>query len=223
MAIQNDDEKIAVSTFADLKGRLIHKILQMEIPVQETEKFISDEIKNENESFELDTKSIFDLQQSILKDIINYYESKTFSEIKDHKQFETEYEIYIKEEDYYLYGIIDRLIITGNTAIVVDYKTDDIDETEIDEKADIYLLQLKFYAYIIHKFFPRLNKLYLQLIFIKHPDKPVEVEISGGDFSDVKKTINEMVVNVRNKKFIKNLTHCEKCKFYFNFEHCIKN
>ncbi len=223
LAIQNEDEKISVGTFADLKGRVIHKILQMEIPIFETEKFIIDEISEENESFELDAKIIDDLKKNIVKDISNYYESKTFSNIKNYKQFKTEFEIYVKEKDYYLYGIIDRLILTGDNAIIIDYKTDDIDEEEIEQKAEIYLLQLKFYAYIVDRFYPGLKQIQLKLIFIKHPDKPVEIEMSVSDFGTVKKLIDEMVGNVRKKEFVKNLAHCEKCKFYFNFEKCIKN
>lgn len=71
------------------------------------------------------------------------------------KNYKNEFEIYLKENDYFLYGIIDKLIIENDKAIIVDYKTDTIEEKEIQGKIENYINQLSFYSYIVSKLFQK--------------------------------------------------------------------
>ena len=223
LAIQNEDERISLASYADLKGRIIHKILQDEIAIPDIEEFLVKEIEGENESIDIDETAAEQLKKNILNDILRFVESKTFTGIRDYKRYKNEFEIYIKENDYYLYGIIDKLILDENKAVIIDYKTDDITGNEISIRSEIYLLQLKFYAYIVNRLYPGLKQIRLKLLFIKHPDSPIEINIKEKDFILMKNMIFEMITNVRNKNMTKNLSHCQKCRFYFNSQKCIKD
>ena len=113
------------------------------------------------------TNQFEDLKQDIVADIQNYYKSANYLHIKDLPEYRNEYEIYHQHADYYLYGIIDKLIIDKEKLIIVDYKTDSISENEINDRANQYFTQLKFYSYIASKLFPRRYKVSASFSFFK--------------------------------------------------------
>ena len=211
-----------VKSYGDVKGRIIHKILQKELPFAEVEKFAESSIKNELNIIEYEEINAEELKNQIISDLKNYYSSKTYSFVHGFSNFMNEYEIYVKEDDYYLYGIIDKLIITNENIIIVDYKTDDIQLNEIDERSKAYLTQLRFYAYIVNRLFSSKSNFQLRLIFLKHPDAGVTEEISRNELQKFGKEIKTMVELVRNNDYSKNLTHCKKCLFALNHSNCIK-
>lgn len=51
------------------------------------------------------------LTDEIFKLINDYYTSKSFWQISRFKTFHNEIEIYKRESDYFLYGIIDKLVV----------------------------------------------------------------------------------------------------------------
>ena len=63
------------------------------------------------------------LLNRLKNDLGNYYKSKTWEEISKSKNYKNEFEIYVKENDYYLHGIIDKIIFIENKVLIYDYKT----------------------------------------------------------------------------------------------------
>ncbi len=211
------------NNFAEVKGRIIHKILQNEINEKSLEEFIADRLKHELDIFDYSEKLSLALKESILYDVKNFYSSSFYSNLKSFTNYKNEFEVYIKENDYFLYGIIDKLIIEKSKITIIDYKTDDISEEEINERVGNYLPQLEFYAYIITQFIKKKKEIELKLAFIKYPDKIFSKSVKPEDFERINKEIMEMVNTFRGGKFSKNLDHCNKCLYALRQEKCIIN
>jgi len=217
----DEEEKKSLSMFGDVKGRVIHKILQQEIDKSDLKETAEKIIKDESDIFNYDSKLFGELASEIVSDLLNFYDSKTFTEIKQGKNYHSEFEIYTKESDYFLFGIIDRLIIDGEKAIIIDFKTDNLSQNEIGKRFKSYLTQLKFYSYIVSRLFRAIEEFHLKIIFIKHPDKNASLTINRNDLTQVKNEIDKMVKSIRANTFGKNLSHCPDCAFSINHKNCI--
>ena len=199
--------------FAQLKGIIIHKILSVEIKEEELESRIDWLLKEKIDNQFLDSWQYHDLQKNIKHDLQNFFKSKMYANLSAFKNFKNEFEIYHHRDSYYLYGVIDKLIMDDNKIVVVDYKTDSISAEEIETKAKHYLVQLKFYGYIISKLYPAIREIELNLIFIKHPDNTVKIEVNIEDLKEIESDLDDMVRKTREFNPAKNLNHCEFCNF----------
>ncbi len=218
----DEEQKKSLSMFGDVKGRAIHKILQQEIDKSDLKETAEKMIKQEA-IFNNDNKLFGELTSEIVSDLLNFYESKSYTEIKQGKDYRSEFEVYTKESDYFLYGIIDRLIIDEKKAIIIDFKTDNLSQNEIEKRFETYLTQLRFYSYIVSRLFRAIEEFHLKIIFIKHPDENASLTIKRDGLAQVKNEIDEMVKLIRTNTFKKNLSHCPDCVFAINHKHCIVN
>ncbi|HED05595.1 MAG TPA: hypothetical protein ENI61_02790, partial [Ignavibacteria bacterium] len=216
--IQSDNHR----NYADVKGRIIHKVLQHEFSLEDVPAFLEKSIKEEIAPLEYDTQEIKILRKNIISDLESFLNSRTYSYLKSFNVFKNEYEVYVKKNDFYLFGIIDKLIFDGNKIIIVDYKTDDIKSIKINNRAKTYLTQLKFYSYIVNRLFKNIEEIDLKLIFIKHPEHIITEVMNKGEIIKFGNQIKEMVNLIRQQKFSKNLAHCKECLFALHFNKCIK-
>ncbi len=203
---------------AEWKGSIIHKILQgdkLKLSPEEIEKIIR------KESYFEEQGNLTALSKEISRKLTEFSESGVYRNISGYKKSFNEYEIYVNEEDYFLHGIIDKLIIEGEKAIIIDYKTDSIRREEICDRASLYFHQLKFYSYIVSRFFKELTSFELRLIFINFPGEDVKEIISLDETKAFGEEIREMVLQIRHNKFDKNLSHCQDCNFALNNSNCI--
>jgi len=84
----------------------------------------------------------------------------------------------LQGRNHYLYGIVDKLIIENDKLTIIDYKTDNVSLENLKERAEEYLPQLMFYAYVLSKHYSEIEKYSLRLIFLKHSDEVITTEIS---------------------------------------------
>ncbi len=213
---EEDDEQKYIP--AELRGSIIHKILQkneLHNSAEQIEKVIKEDASflNENEKKEL--------KDDLLEHLNVLYDSPIYKKINAHIKFFNEYEIYLNEKDYFLHGIIDKLIIDGKKAIIVDYKTDEIQKDEIYKRSEIYFPQLKFYSYIINRLFKNLTTIELRLIFIKFPGEEIVEVLDKDKTSEYGNEIEKMVIQIRLREFAQNLSHCKECNFALNNKNCI--
>ena len=217
----NNAELKNVKMFAEIKGSIIHEILQNELKKNEFESFTKDKIESNFNFYDKASVVKDTLKNEIIKELNEYYNSSTYQFINSLKNFKNEFEIYVKENDYYLYGIIDKLVIEDDKIFIFDYKTDDILEADIPQRAESYFNQLKFYSYIVSRLLGGIRKFELKLIFLKFPDHSVEIQFEKPDVQKFGFEISKMVKDIRGKKFNKNLTHCKRCLFALEKDQCI--
>ena len=207
---KEDDD---LSIYADIRGQIIHKILEEETDARQFEKKVKEEVDKFTNRI---AENKDELTLAIINDVKTYMRSETYKRISRYKAFQNEYEVYSKEDDYYVYGIIDKLIFDDNRLFIIDYKTDRVKESDIKRKAEHYVPQLKFYAYVLSRKFRDVGKIEVELIFIKHPDKSVKFAFDKNEILSFGEEIKEIVELIRKGSFEKNLNHCSQCHFTLN-------
>lgn len=216
----NSKEDEELKQYAEIKGRIIHSLLSENVERADIEvvmeKFIASESINHPEQ-------VLKLRNSVSETLNRYYDSETFKTIQSYTEFRNEFEIYTEEGDNFLYGIVDRLIIEKERLLIIDYKTDDIEKEMIESRAADYYQQLKFYAYILSKFFSGQNYFDLQLVFLKHPDQTLLKRIDRKDLMKYRNGLLNSIEDIQDKNYKPNLDHCRKCHFFFEGNKCVKS
>jgi len=214
--IGDEVEPMLIKNTSIIKGQIIHKALQKEINNSKLEKYIFDEIESAFQNFieSQETKGTF--KRNILDLLNGYYNSSEYKKLRKYTRYKNESEIYLNEKDYYLYGIIDKLIISDRKYIIVDYKTDDIDRELIEDRAKYYLNQLNFYVYIVSKLHKEFDEIEIRLLFLKFPDKPFVINYSHNNIEEIRKEILKIINGILCEVYPKNLSHCYECNFSIN-------
>jgi ATP-dependent helicase/nuclease subunit A len=198
---------------AQVKGTVIHRLLSEETSEAELMGKVELYLKNMIEKEKWQSNEFADLKQDIVDDLLNYFKSENYRWIQEFTEFKNEFEVYHQHSDFYLYGIIDKLIITKDKIIIVDYKTDLIASDEIQARASQYFTQLKFYSYTTSKLFEEISHYELRIVFLKHPNEFIAMNIGLEELHKIEREIELMVKKVREGKPEKNLDHCGNCVF----------
>lgn len=207
-----EEKSVSDSEYSQIKGTIIHRLLSEEVAldiIPQKIDFYLNSIFNNAQILEFPAEN---LKLEISSELKNYFQSDIHINLLKAENYKNEFEIYYQHKDYYLYGIIDKLIIAKNKLVIVDYKTDKAKLDELQMKAEEYFSQLKFYAFIASKLF-NISEIDLRIIFILHPYEVSEIKLKSEDLIHIQKNIEEMVKNVRNNSFSKNLSHCQFCNF----------
>jgi len=202
-----------------LYGKLFHKAMELEIREANVDKFVDDELNIAKINLEQKNKIIVKLKS----DLAIVYQSKTWKNIASFSNYKNEFEIYVKEKDYYLHGIIDKIIFSDKKIKIFDYKTDEIELKEIKKHSEYYLMQLRFYLYIASRLFTDYDSFEGSLIFVKHPNNPVTITYSKKQIQLLEQEITNIIYSIRDKKFEKKLAHCNVCSFSDQKHNCIIN
>jgi ATP-dependent helicase/nuclease subunit A len=218
-----DRSSLVLNKNADIKGKIIHKVLQKNIKVKQLEQFLFREIDSSYFSlFELEEeKKLF--CADLIQIINDYYKSAEYIRLNNFKEYKNEFEIYLSTDNYFLYGIIDKLIFTESKIIIVDYKTDNIDKDSIEERAKYYLNQLKFYIYIVSKLYDKINEFEIRIVFLIHADNPYSVSFNRTEIIGIKQDITLIIEGILREEYSKNLSHCNECGFSINGSCVVKN
>ncbi|MEK6553044.1 MAG: PD-(D/E)XK nuclease family protein, partial [Bacteroidota bacterium] len=211
-----DDE---LRQYAQLKGKLIHTVLKEEVSREELSKYLMTHLSLESFSNDSERNNF---QNSLLKEIEKYYDSNTYQTISKSDNYKNEFEVYCEEKEHYLYGIIDKLIIEKDKLIIVDYKTDNISIDQLSSRAESYIPQLTFYAYVLSKLYKSYNNFQLRLVFLKYADELIVKEINHSDLDNFNNELNERISKIYSNDYIPNLNHCSSCHYSLEGNKCIK-
>ncbi|MDR3609878.1 MAG: UvrD-helicase domain-containing protein [Ignavibacteriaceae bacterium] len=201
-----------------LKGRIIHSLLEKNIKRENLPGQTN--IILEKEKIPPVEKKI--LLNEIIKDLDKYFSSDKHREIVSFPNFKNEFEVYLKLDEFYLYGRIDKVIFDDNKIKIIDYKTDNISPGYVKNRTAQYLSQVKFYSFILSRLYPHVHLYELQIVFIKNPDATINIEINDDDFSAIENEIIKMIDSLRNRDFIPNINQCRNCIYSANKIKCIK-
>ncbi|NWG28423.1 MAG: UvrD-helicase domain-containing protein [Ignavibacteriaceae bacterium] len=212
------DDQTKLTEFSKLKGEIIHYVLRKNVNSESISTLVDEKLKNtSNEKIQESLKT------EIKNDLQLFYDSDEFKYVQSFSNFRNEFEAYLKEGDYYLFGILDRLIIDDKMLIIIDYKTDNIRDNDISKSAEKYLPQLQFYAYIISRLFTKKQTIEGRIIFIKHPEKPFIFKYDEATDRKIKADIDSMISSIRNNNYSLNLNACKECIFADERSQCIKS
>ena len=200
-------------------GKIFHKVMEESISIEKLDDFITNKLDIYSESSSMSKNNIDRLKTGLG----NYYKSKTWQMISQSQNFKNEFEIYVKEKDYFLHGIIDKIIFEENKILIYDYKTDDIQKKEIKKHSEYYLMQLKFYLYIASRLFTQFDTYEGSLVFVKHPDDIVTLNFNKNDIQNLENEISVIIEFIRNKNSEKKINHCNVCSFSDSSNKCIIN
>ncbi|NWF90712.1 MAG: UvrD-helicase domain-containing protein [Ignavibacteriaceae bacterium] len=213
----NDEEKFERNVnSSQLKGKVIHQLLSEEVTNSNLIAKVEEYFADRSNLVEIDSNFISELKTSIVHDLKNYFDSDNYKWNKSFENYKNEAELYYHHRDYYLYGIIDKIILNGNQIIIIDYKTDLVTHQETAERAEHYFSQLKFYAYLASKLYGMKAEIELRLIFIKHPNQIHNMIVKQKMLEEIEKEIETAAYDMKNGKHVKNLKHCKFCIFSIN-------
>jgi ATP-dependent helicase/nuclease subunit A len=212
--IANDEEILRIdSKYSRIKGTLIHKILSEETASSNFEEKVDDQLRHMLNKTDCASEQFVKLKETITNDLKNYFSSENYAWMQNFTEYKNELEIYHQHQDYFLYGIIDKLIFSDDKLTIVDYKTDSIGAEDIQERANQYFLQLKFYAFIASKLYKNYKDIELRIIFLKHPNQVILKTLNRSDLEEIRQNIELMAVATRYGSTEKKLNHCKFCIF----------
>jgi ATP-dependent helicase/nuclease subunit A len=200
-----------------LYGRLFHKCMEKSVKTEDLEHFIYNELGSKNQDEAVLKKLLHRLQN----DLEYFYRSELFLAISAKENYKNEFEIYVADKDYFLHGILDKIIFDENKISIYDYKTDDIEKKEIKKHSVYYLMQLKFYLYIASKLFSEFDIFEGSLVFVKHPENPVTLSYNKSNLQELELEITNIIKSIRKKNSEKNLHHCKVCSYSGFTNKCI--
>ena len=112
-----------------------------------------------------------------------------------------------------LRGQIDLWFDDGEEQVLLDYKTDELDQTEAVERAEDYALQVQLYAFAIRQAQGRLPS--RGLLYFLRPNVPVEVDLTGAALDEAEKTVEQFFAAQSSMQFpIQAGAHCLRCPHY---------
>lgn len=207
-----EEKSVSDSEYSQIKGTIIHRLLSEAVPLDIIPQKIDFYLNSIFSKAQISEFPVDNLKLEVSRELKNYFQSDIYFQLTKAENYRNEFEIYCQHKNYYLYGIVDKLIIEKNKLIIIDYKTDKVKPEELPAKAEQYLSQLKFYAFIASKLF-KISEIDIKIIFILHPDKVSTMKLKPEDLIQIQKDIEEMMENVRKNSFSKNLSHCGFCNF----------
>jgi hypothetical protein len=201
-----------------LKGKIAHLTLRKNIQITEVEQFINEQLRNVSGLMDK-----FSFTEEVKNDLLKFYGSDEFKFLNSFKSFKNEFEVYLKESDYYLFGIIDKIIFDKQKIIIVDYKTDNVDPAQLTASGTKYLPQLKFYSYIAKRLFDKNSEIESRIVYIKHPENPFVINYKDADDKYISSNLDRMIQSLRNNEYSLNLNNCRECLFADENLVCIKS
>lgn len=194
------------------RGTIVHHLLAYETLKENLKQTAESKFKS----------SDFVIEESV-RLVENYYSSEIYNSLLKSGNHYNEYEIYSEFEDIYLHGYIDKLIIDNSRGILVDYKTDNINESNIISKIELYKNQLMFYAKMIFDRFPKINDVEIKLIFLNDLTKSYSevVKRDSNALNELENNLKKLIHSVRERKYNFNKLNCGNCQFFIN-KKCIK-
>jgi ATP-dependent helicase/nuclease subunit A len=216
-----EDNNLSQLLPANIQGNIIHKLLEEEITKENLENRVEKLLLLNAANF--DKSELNKLKLNIVNMVEKYFGSNTYAKISKYKTYKNEYEIYIKQNDIYLYGIIDKLILDGNTAYIIDYKTDSLKKYSAKEKLENYKYQLMFYAYLVNKLNTKIDNIVCQLIFIEALGEDASIKVTKDMLDKFETQMLVGISSMRNNVYNKNNSHCKSCYFSDEKNNCIVN
>ncbi len=211
-----------------VKGRIVHGVLERLKGKIDDEKSIKEIISFVIQQNGISNEKKFKaLEKYVFEEVKRVLSSEFGKRIFTSEENYSEYEISTKFGDGYLMGKIDRLYKINGQWEIVDFKTDDIEIGEIEQRKKEYEVQLSVYSYLLSKLNPEQEIFKSYILFTKFPDNPIEIKHNRKTLQEFErwldeaiKTIKQMDLNPDSEISTEFKEHCRHCG-YFSGGKCI--
>jgi len=219
-SVENGVASSGACNFGAAIGTIIHDVLaktRSDLSYREITKTSVENFINENQVFAQQTESLLAIINGKLD---RFFKTDVAKDIFSNENADTEREIFVRKNNYFLMGVIDRLVILNDKIVIIDYKTDKDPQSSLMR----YIDQLKYYACLCSMIFPSVKIFELRLIFINNPEIFEPIIIRRDEIALVAQEIEEFVLKLRSaisaNSFEKNQNHCAHCKFSIDSKNC---
>ncbi len=214
--------KLKELSLATTRGSIMHKLLESapaSANVLATAKNIAAEMLGMVPDDQVDAR---------LKTTVQLYnkftKSNFYLEIPSGEEVYSEFNVSeLIDDRILLQGVIDRIIFSGDTIHVYDWKTNRLTKDGFDSLTAYYQNQLLIYACIIANMFPGYPKVYYTVAYVNAPEKSVRKELTTADRAGFANDIKQMITDIETKNYSKNLNNCTGCMFVNKAGECVVN
>lgn len=214
-----DYEPELVTIDAGMRGRILHKLLELQAP----DDALLPELLTEACAKLAGVDALPDIAS--VKEILETYRlfiaDDYFKSIQSYPKYKTEFTILVRESGYRLHGIIDRLVFLENEILIIDYKSTAHPDNLDEEKTQSYRRQLLFYAYLVSRMYPRYTNYRAEILFVSSPGKKIGFQFSIGDTLALAEELQQMHEVLLGDTFVKNKQHCPLCQFAVQYKTCV--
>lgn len=150
-----------------------------------------------------------------LKDIaVNFRETELFRQVLslDESRVKREENFFIEFENVLIEGTIDLICNLGGKRTVIDYKTDEIRQSDIEARVEHYKPQLMSYAKAVKSItgeYPERT-----LIYFTKTNEFKEISVSDESILEVENHLLSLLKDYRENNFKKNADSCSSCGYY---------
>ena len=201
---------------ADVEGLVTHAVLQELHTAAVTDDEIRKKVRDLAAFHRLEAASENgERVEAVANRIIHFRNSPFGAEMLSAPEAFTEAPVNAKFDNDFLTGTIDRLIrdSRGNWSII-DYKTDNVDIHHLEQRANVHMPQLLFYAYMVSKLY-RQSHVRASLVFIRHPAAPFHYDLSEEHFVPFEKTLRSVISRIKSNDFAREQRLCDACPYQF--------
>ena len=179
-------------TDATALGSFVHRLLEIGVNYfreENPQSFVENLLAQNNlREFGFSDKEIEQFVNRSRKFLVNFSQSKLFDEVKKSSWVRTELPFLYGAMGCAFRGKVDLLYLLGDELILVDYKTEAIETTELSSSVEYYREQMLFYAEAIRNIL-RNRQLKVLLFFLNVP-KLVGLSFDDNDFEGFRERLS---------------------------------
>ncbi len=220
----NDDDELRLKlkelSLGTTRGSIMHKLLESS-PAQADARRVAKNIASEILEISHDAPIEAELE-SIVKLYNQFTASNFYRNLPAGKASYSEYSVSeLIDNQILLQGVIDRIIFSGNTIHIYDWKTNRVTQDGFENLTAYYQNQLLIYACIIANMFPEYSAVYYTVAYITAPEKSATKELAPIDRVQFANDIKQMKTDIDTKNYAKDLKSCPNCMFVNKAGECI--
>jgi len=198
---ENDYETFAKDVFDSdsglLKGRIIHRFLELRRGDAEEDLDVIDQVLFDYEVFDLETQT--KLRQEIFEACEKIEKSADGRKILFAAESRNEISLTMRLGDDYFTGTIDRMF-RNESGIweAADYKTNRIGTGQVNDESKKYKWQIEAYALLLSRLFPEQETYPVSLYYLK-PDKIFRQEFNKKQIEEIQLKFEDIVLAIKKK------------------------
>ena len=207
-----EDEESDEMLSGELRGIIVHEVMQKIDGIDLTPNGIRAEVEKQvvlhmKEEISQSSPAVDEIT-SVINAIVT---SECWKEVSRGQNAKTEFTITTALGGDFLTGTIDRVYQDANGIWnVLDFKTDTITHGTFASRIEEYAEQLKFYAFLVHRFFS-VSHVRATLMFTSMVNRPFVETYSVAALEGLKQEIGLAIIKIKNREFSPRENPCEHC------------